>query len=130
MTPDLMYVAWTAILLVLLWIPYIVGSVSTKGMLTPAEYKTPLEREEPEWLRRCNRAHVNLVENFAPFAALVIVAHLTDQATAATASAAAIFFWARLVHAVAYILGIPFLRTVLFSVGVFATLFIGWEVIT
>ena len=130
MTAELTYVAWTALLLALLWIPYIAGSVSRNGLLTPAEYKTPLERKDPDWLRRCNRAHVNLVENFGPFAALAIIAHITDQTTATTATAAAVFFWARLAHAITYIMGIPFLRTILFSVGVFSTLTIGFEVIT
>ena len=130
MTPELTYVAWTALMLVLLWIPYIAGTVSRNGLLAPAEYKTPLERDEPDWLRRCNRAHLNLVENFAPFAALTIIAHITDQVTATTATAAAVFFWARLAHAVAYIMGIPFLRTILFSTGVVSTLIIGFEVIT
>ncbi|MFT5115692.1 MAG: putative MAPEG superfamily protein [Parasphingorhabdus sp.] len=79
MTPELTYVAMPAVLLLMLWIPYIAGSVALKGMLTAKEYKTPLERENPDWLRRCNRAHMNLVENFSPFAALVIIGHLTDQ---------------------------------------------------
>ena len=130
MVTELTYVAWCAVLLLILWIPYIVGSVSTGGFLRAEEYKTPLERESPDWLRRCNRAHVNLVENFAPFAALVIVGHLTDQLTAATATAAMIFFWSRVIHAVVYIMGIPYLRTIFFSISTFASLFIAWEVLT
>ena len=129
MTPDLMYVAWTAVLLVVLWIPYILGSLITSGFLTPQEYSTPLEREHPPWLRRCNRAHVNLVENFAPFAALLLIAHVTDQANATTAMAAAVFFWARVAHAIGYIMGLPYVRTLLFSIGFVATLVIAWEVI-
>lgn len=63
MTADLTYLTWTAVLCLILWIPYIAGTVAKYGLLSPEEYKTPLEREHPDWLRRCNRAHVNLVEN-------------------------------------------------------------------
>ena len=53
-----------------------------------------------------------MVENLPAFAALVIIAHLTDvNATAG----AALFFWARLVHAVVHIMGLPYIRTLAFA---------------
>jgi len=130
MTADLTYLTWTAVLCLILWIPYIVGTVAKNGLLSPEEYKTPLEREHPDWLRRCNRAHVNLVENLPPFAALVLVAHVSGEASSVTATAALIFFWARVVHAVGYIGGIPYVRTLCFSIGVFASLAIAWEILS
>ena len=113
----------------LLWIPYIGGTVAKNGLLSPEEYKTPLEREHPDWLRRCNRAHVNLVENLPAFAILVLVAHVTGEANTTTAAAAMVFFWARVLHAIGYIAGIPYLRTILFAVGVVACLVIAREVL-
>ena len=129
MTPGLFYLTLTSILCLLLWVPYIAGTVMKNGLLTPEEYKKPLERDHPEWLRRCNRAHVNLVENLPAFAALVLVAHVSGEANSATATAAMIFFWARAVHAIGYIGGIPFVRTIAFSVGVFASLAIAWQIL-
>ena len=38
-------------------------------------------------------------------------------ATAATAFACALYFWARLAHVVVYTLGIPVFRTLTFAVG-------------
>ena len=56
---------------------------------TSAAYavQTPL----PGWAERAKRAHINMAENLAPFAALVLVAHVTGAANATTAMGAAIF---------------------------------------
>jgi uncharacterized MAPEG superfamily protein len=69
------------------------------------------------WGQRANRAHLNAVESFAPFAALVIVAQLAGKANGMTAFWATSFFWLRLAHAVVYWTAIPYLRTVLFTLG-------------
>jgi len=129
MTPDLTYLAWTALLTAALWIPYISGQVMTNGLLTPQNYRNPAAREVPLWGQRANRAHINAVEAFAPFAALVLVAHVGGVSNEATAMWAALFFWARLAHAVIYILGIPFLRTIIFTVGFVAIVGIFYEVV-
>ena len=61
-------------------------------------------------------------------AALVIVAHLTGKAEA-IAFWAVSYFWLRLAHAVVYLLGIPYVRTVLFTLGWVAIVGIFWDVI-
>ena len=129
MTPDLTYLAWTAFLTAVLWIPYISGQVLTNGLLTPKNYRDPTAREGPLWGQRANRAHINAVEAFAPFAALVLVAHVGGVSNEATAMWAALFFWARLAHAVIYILGIPFLRTIIFTAGFVAVVGIFYEIV-
>ena len=131
LTPDIMYLAYTAILTAALWIPYIVGQVVTGGMLTPAHYKdvTLRTKDLPAWLERANRAHINAVETFAPFAAVVIAAHISGTANETTATAAMFYFWIRVAHPVVYILGLPYLRTLVFALGFIATLVIGWQII-
>jgi uncharacterized MAPEG superfamily protein len=116
MSTDLKYLAFTAILTASLWIPYIVAQVRTNGPLTPPNYSDPTPRALPPWGKRADRAYMNAVETFAPFAALVIVAHLAGKAEA-TAFWAVSFFWLRLAHAVVYLLGIPYVRTVIFTLG-------------
>jgi uncharacterized MAPEG superfamily protein len=71
----------------------------------------------PLWGKRADRAYINAVETFVPFAVLVIVAHLTGKANAMTAFWAASYFWLRLAHAVVYLLGIPLARTLLLRSG-------------
>ena len=41
----------------------------------------------PAWIERGRRAHTNMVENLAPFACLVLVAHVAGKANATTAFA-------------------------------------------
>jgi uncharacterized MAPEG superfamily protein len=129
MSTDLKYLAFTAILTASLWIPYIACQVMTNGNLTPQNYLDPTPRPVPLWGMRANRAFINAVESFAPFAALVIVANLAGKANATTAFLATSFFWLRLAHVVVYLLGIPYLRTVIFTLGYVAVIGIFWEVI-
>jgi uncharacterized MAPEG superfamily protein len=129
MTVDLTYLAWTAILTATLWIPHIVAQVATNGLLAPANYVDPTPRPLPLWGRRADRAYLNAVEAFAPFAALVIVAQVSGKADAMTAFWATCFFWLRLTHAVVYLLAIPYVRTIVFTLGYFAVAGIFWEVI-
>lgn len=130
MTPDLTWLAWTAILTAVLWIPYIAGQAITSGMITADRYRDPTPPEVPAWVKRCNRAHLNAVESLAPFAVVVLVAHLAGAANGMTAMWAAIFFYARVAHAAIFWLGIPYLRTLAFATGLVATLGIFYEILT
>ena len=120
MTTELWYLFLTSLLLALLWIPYIIGQVQVNGLLTPDDYKQLRDTEGlPDWVRRANRAHLNMVEQFGAFAGLVIVAHLAGISTSVTVIAAAVFFFARLVHAVIFIAGVSQFsaRTIVFTVA-------------
>ena len=76
MTTELWYLFLTSVLLTVLWIPYIIGSVQTAGPLSRRNTASAANVDFPHWVRRANRAHVNLVEQFGAFAGLVVVAHL------------------------------------------------------
>jgi len=117
MTTDLQYLAYTALLTASLWIPYIAAQVMTNGLLAPQNYLDPKPRPVPLWGQRANRAHLNAVEAFAPFAALVLIAHVAGKADATTALCSVTFFWLRLAHAVVYWLGLPYIRTLVFTLG-------------
>lgn len=129
MTTDLSYLACTAMLTAALWIPYIIAQVMTNGLLAPENYVDPAPRPIPLWGKRADRAHLNAVESFAPFAALVIIAHVSGKANAMTAFWAMSYFWLRLAHAVVYLAAIPYVRTVVFTLGFVAVAGIFWEVI-
>jgi uncharacterized MAPEG superfamily protein len=129
MTGDLEYLAFTALLTASLWIPYILAQVKTNGLLAPENYVDPTPRPLPLWGMRANRAHLNAVEAFAPFAAIVLVAHLVGKGDSTTAFWAAWFFWARVVHAVVYLAAIPYIRTLVFTLGWVAVVAIFWHVV-
>jgi uncharacterized MAPEG superfamily protein len=73
--------------------------------------------------------NLNAVETFAPFAALVLIAHVSGKANAMTAFWAMSFFWLRLAHAVIYLLAVPYVRTLVFTLGFVAVAGIFWELI-
>lgn len=83
----------------------------------------------PPWGKRADRAYLNAVEVFAPFAALIVVAHIAGKANSMTAFWAMWFFWMRLIHAVVFLLGVPYVRTLAFTLGFAAVPGIFWEVI-
>jgi uncharacterized MAPEG superfamily protein len=130
MSTDLKILAWVAALTALMWLPYILTRLMTSGVMRTLTYEAdndPL----PAWAARAKKAHTNAIENLAPFAAVVLVAHLAAVANATTALWATIYLWARVVHYVGYTAGVPFVRTLSFSVGWLATLIIfcrimGW----
>ena len=73
-------------------------------------------------MRRADRAHINLVEQFGAFAGLVVVAHLTGVHNALAVWCVIVFFWARILHAIVYIAGVSQFsaRTVIFTIGFLA----------
>ena len=129
MTTDLRYLAYTAILTSALWIPYIIAQTVTNGLLAPPNYVDPTSRPVPLWGTRAHRADLNAVESFAPFAVLVIVANIAGKADEMTDFWAVCFFWLRLTHAVVYLLAIPYVRTVVFTLGWVCVAGIFWELI-
>ena len=58
-----------------------------------------------------------MIENMVLFTALVLIAAVAGKANATTAMGAMIFFWARLVYAVIYLIGVPWLRTLAWFVS-------------
>ncbi|NQV80041.1 MAG: MAPEG family protein [Alphaproteobacteria bacterium] len=120
MTVELWYLFAASVLLAVMWIPHIIGQVVTTGLLTPDDYTNLRKQEDfPNWVRRANRAHINLVEQFGAFAGLVLVAHLAGISNELTQICAAVFVWARVVHAVIFIAGVSVLmaRTLVFTVA-------------
>lgn len=129
MSADLKYLAFTAMLTAALWIPYVVAQVAANGFLKPQNYVDPTPRPVPLWGKRADRTYLNAVESFAPFAALVLVAHVAGKANAMTAFWAMAFFWLRVIHAVVYLAAIPYVRTLAFVLGFVCVAGIFWEVV-
>ena len=100
MSPELKYLALTALLTASLWIPYVVAQVVTNGPLKPPNYVDPTPRPLPLWGQRANRLYINAVETFAPFAAIVILVQLAGKNDSMTAFWTMSYFWLRLAHAI------------------------------
>ena len=124
MTTDLSMLVWTALLCLLMPAVYLVGRSQAAGGFEWALGNRDRPLEIPAWAARAIRAHLNLVENLAPFAVLVLVAHVTGKANGTTALGAVIFFWARVAHFAVYTAGLIGIRTVAFFIGTFGELLI------
>jgi len=119
MTTELFYLLFAALLTGVLWIPVVIGYVSSRGLLKPADYKVAPTSPLPDWVNRANRAHMNAVENLASFATVVLIANSVGVSTPVTETCAAVFFYARAAHAVLHISGFSHFmaRTVAFTVA-------------
>jgi uncharacterized MAPEG superfamily protein len=117
MSPELKYLALTALLTASLWIPFVVAQLVTNGPLKPVNYVDPTTRPLPLWGQRANRLYINAVETFAPFAAIVILVQLTGKNSSMTAFWTMSYFWLRVAHAVVYLVAIPYIRTIIFVLG-------------
>lgn len=128
MTVELSYLVGVCVLTALAWIPYIFNSVMVRG-LTDALGYVPHIRPLAPWAVRMRAAHYNAVENLAVFAPLVLVAHLIGASGPATALAAAVYFWARVVHLLGYTFAFPWIRTISFLLGFLCQMTIAWRIL-
>jgi len=82
------------------------------------------ERLEPTGMPgRLYRAFNNMIEALLFFTVAVVVVTLGNASTAATALAAQVFLVARIAYVPAYASGIPILRSIIWAVGFFASIF-------
>jgi uncharacterized MAPEG superfamily protein len=128
MKTELQYLVYVTILTGLLWVPYVLDRFVTRGIPDTVGYPENPGPQSP-WARRLMKAHANAVENLVVFAALVLAAQAAGVSNGATAEAAMVYFWARVVHPVAYALAVPWLRTLAFTVGFFAQAAIAWQIV-
>ena len=130
MDTAFLYLTLSGVLTVLMWTPYILARFFVWGPLTflgnyppnfPADEPTP-----PLWAQRAKRAHLNMVETMPAFIAVVLGAGylVGDSAGVAIGVWAQIFFFARMLHAIVYTLGLPAMRTPVYLVSWFAILMI------
>lgn len=116
MSVELKYLVFVATFTALMWIPYILNTIMVRGLLDAVGYPENPKPLAP-WATRMKAAHYNAIENLAVFASLVLVAHAVGVKGEATALACVIYFWARVVHFLAYTFAISWVRTLAFAIG-------------
>ena len=128
MKTELWYLVCVTVLTGLLWIPYILDRVLVRGLIDAVGYPDN-PKPQSRWALRLMRAHANAVENRVVFAVLVLAAHALGVSNSAIATAAMVYFWARVVHALVYTFGIPWLRTLSFTVAFLCQAVIAWQLL-
>ena len=116
MSPDLKYLLYSVVLTFVQMLIAATLANQAVGLPTLASNREGLA-EFPGAAGRAKRAHLNMIENIVLFAALVLIAAVANKANATTAMGAMIFFWARLVYAIVYVIGIPYLRTLVWLIS-------------
>ena len=117
MKPELVWLLWALALAFVQMLVAVGGATLQVGLPKLAGNREGLP-PITGWAGRAQRAHRNMLENLVLFAALVLITIVAGKANSTTLLGAQMFFWARLVYAVVYIAGIPFLRTAVWAVSV------------
>jgi uncharacterized MAPEG superfamily protein len=117
MKPELMLLAWAVLLAFVQMLVAVSGHTLQVGLPALAGNREGLP-PATGWAGRAARAHRNMIENLALFAALVLIAAVANKTSDMTLLGAQIFFWARLAYAFVYLAGIPWLRTGVWFVSV------------
>jgi uncharacterized MAPEG superfamily protein len=128
MSTELFYLTLVALFTVVCWIPYIVNRAMVLGFTDAMGYPTDPKPMAP-WAERAKKAHYNAVENLVVFAPIVLVALQTGKGGGSVASAVMVYFWARVLHYFIMMAGIPYLRTLSYTVGWLCCLVIIWRIL-
>jgi uncharacterized MAPEG superfamily protein len=125
MNTELFYLVCAATFTGLMFLPYVLNRIMVWGLADTVGYPANPKPLAP-WAERLRKAHSNAVENLAVFAALLLSAHAAGVSGPAIGGLAMLYFWARVVHAVAYTFALPWVRTFGFFGGVIAQMGIAW----
>ena len=116
MTSELMSLTWVTALTGVIWIPYILNTIMVRGVTDAVGYPESPKPLAP-WAQKMKAAHYNAVENLVVFATLVLIASAVGVSNETTVLACQIYFWARLIHVLAYTFAVPWVRTLAFAMG-------------
>ena len=123
MTTELTLLACSVALLIAQLVVGTIGGMTQFPLATlVGNRETALEGKA--WVGRAQRAYRNMLEGLLPFAAVVLAAAAAGISNPATVLGAQLFFWARVAYAAVYVAGIPWLRTVVWTVGLAGILLI------
>lgn len=128
MQPELILLVWAVVLAFVQMLIAVSGATLQLGLPTLAGNREGLA-PCTGWAGRAQRAHHNMLENLVLFAALVLVAAVAQKTNSTTLHGAQVFFWARVAYAVIYLIGIPWLRTAVWTVSVIGLIMIFSQVI-
>jgi len=117
MSTELFWLMLTVAMTGLFWVPYILDRIMVRGLMGAMANPSRHDKPQSAWAQRLYFAHTNAVENLMIFAPLVLILDSLNHSTQSTLIACAVYFWARLAHAIVYTMGVPVLRTLAFTVG-------------
>ena len=117
MKPELMLLAWAAVLTLVQAVIAVHGALMQVGLPMLAGNREAMP-EIRGWGGRAARAHRNMLENLVLFAVLVLAAVVAGKTNDMTLLGAQIFLYARIAYALVYMAGLPWIRTATWGVSV------------
>ena len=123
MSQELLYLFGSIIILIGLIVSQAANTVVSKGMgwaVGPRDKPA----EDNVFAGRVKRAIANHIEGLVIFGFAVLIVETANLENATTAMGAALYFWARLAYAPIYLLGIAWVRTLVWSVSLVGILMV------
>ncbi|WP_210485971.1 MAPEG family protein [Microvirga antarctica] len=124
MTTELTLLAWTLVLALV--------QIGLTAMLRTKETGSAYNagpRDEPgppvgPLTGRMQRAQRNLFETLPLFAAAILIAHVADRDGTLTRWGAMLYFWSRVAYVPLYAFGVPYIRSLVWMVGLGGTIMV------
>lgn len=116
MSVELTLLLWASALTVVQATIGAIGGILQAGLPAMASNRDPAP-ELTGWVGRACRAHGNMLESLVLFAILVLVAQAMGTTNEMTVLGAKLFFWARVAYVPVYIIGLPWVRTGVWTVS-------------
>ena len=128
MSIELKMLIFSIFLLLIQLVFQLAGSILQNGIANAAGARDD-EPPASGYVGRFERAFYNMLETFPVFAALVLIVQITESWTTTTALGAQLYFWSRVLYVPAYVSGIPFVRTIIWTVSIVGMVMIAWQLL-
>ncbi len=118
MTPELKILGWTLVLAVVqILLPAMLRNLETGIAYNAGARDRPASAPVGTLTARLQRAQHNLFETLPLFAAAILIAHVAERTGALTYWGAVLYLAARVLYVPLYAAGIPFIRSLVWTVG-------------
>ncbi len=124
MSTEIEMLIYALLLFVVTILIQTLNGIRVYGMAAMSGTRENLPATPPLFQGRVNRTIANQIEGLILFAPAVLAANAIGLSTAATVLGAQLYLGGRVVHAVAYMFGINYVRTLAFLASMVGTLMI------
>lgn len=123
MSVELTMLVWSTALLLLLIVIQATAAVQAQGLPAMAGNRDDLP-PPTTFQARTKRLVDNHREGLTLFAPLILVAAVAHISNSWTVLGAQLFFYSRVIHAILYVMGVPWVRALAWGVGMVGTIMV------
>lgn len=128
LSPELCYLLASVVLTFVLILTPATLNVLNNGLQIMAGPRDNLP-QDTVFVARAKRLSANMLENMVLFVPLVLIANAAHVSNDMTMLGVQLFFWGRVVHAVVYLAGLPWVRPALWAVAVAGMVLIALQLV-